>query len=300
MKSVAEEALQNALDEDPANVLARRLLGTVRGEKEGEEKEGEGASLEEEAAYAAGKQRRKQVGVRCAVLSYAYAAALFDGYAEDFERELVAACLVCYALPTWCQVDELQYGVPGLPMRLIRVAQYCLAYHARCLRACYAMSGTDMAHFVLCLRACYAMSGTGAANHALCLRDVRAAGRDAGQGCGEWEGEEGGRRGQVGRGGRCGARGSRCLSCYGRAGDAPIALRTCYAVPIIVLRTCPVEQARARGEEEGDKIYDESYAISGADLRTPYAIFGTAQRTPDAIFGTGPCTFYIIFSTEAA
>eukprot|EP00961_Rhodomonas_salina_P125736 1694000-Rhodomonas_salina.2 len=34
------------------------------------------------------------------------------------------------------------------------------AKSAMCLRAYYAMSGTDLEHGATCLRACYAMSGT--------------------------------------------------------------------------------------------------------------------------------------------
>eukprot|EP00961_Rhodomonas_salina_P112726 1516425-Rhodomonas_salina.1 len=38
-----------------------------------------------------------------------------------------------------------------------------------CLRACYAMSGTDLAHAAICLRARYAMSGTDVAYGATAL-----------------------------------------------------------------------------------------------------------------------------------
>eukprot|EP00961_Rhodomonas_salina_P174870 2358836-Rhodomonas_salina.4 len=40
---------------------------------------------------------------------------------------------------------------------------------AICLRACYAMSGTEIAYSAICLRACYAMSGTEIADGANCL-----------------------------------------------------------------------------------------------------------------------------------
>eukprot|EP00961_Rhodomonas_salina_P183139 2472361-Rhodomonas_salina.1 len=41
---------------------------------------------------------------------------------------------------------------------------------ATCLRACYALSGTDLAHGATCLRACYALSGTDLACTCIGLR----------------------------------------------------------------------------------------------------------------------------------
>eukprot|EP00961_Rhodomonas_salina_P008361 113604-Rhodomonas_salina.1 len=43
-------------------------------------------------------------------------------------------------------------------------------YGATCLRACYAISGTDLLCIAICLRNCYAMSGTDLLSIVICLR----------------------------------------------------------------------------------------------------------------------------------
>eukprot|EP00961_Rhodomonas_salina_P210323 2839784-Rhodomonas_salina.2 len=45
-----------------------------------------------------------------------------------------------------------------------------------CLRACYAMSGTDLAYGTVCLRVCYAISGTDLAHAAICLSRMMLSG----------------------------------------------------------------------------------------------------------------------------
>eukprot|EP00961_Rhodomonas_salina_P304364 3941573-Rhodomonas_salina.6 len=68
-----------------------------------------------------------------------------------FARYRLCLC----TLPNSCARCPLQACTLS-PVRLHVVVHYV----AICLRACYAMSGTDIGYGAICLRACYGMSGT--------------------------------------------------------------------------------------------------------------------------------------------
>eukprot|EP00961_Rhodomonas_salina_P267808 3618292-Rhodomonas_salina.1 len=67
--------------------------------------------------------------------------------------------LRCYARATPCPVlTKDSMPLPG--KGYAEMDEEHPVCSAICLRACYAMSGTDLAYGAICLRSCYAMSGT--------------------------------------------------------------------------------------------------------------------------------------------
>eukprot|EP00961_Rhodomonas_salina_P139218 1873633-Rhodomonas_salina.1 len=78
--------------------------------------------------------------------------------------------LCCYALAMRCGVLRwaMLRQAKLSPEKTITMHRYVVS-SATCLRACYAMSGTDIAYGATCLRACYAVSGTDMAHGAVCL-----------------------------------------------------------------------------------------------------------------------------------